>query len=87
MNKLITILYTIFVLSIGFVIGHELKDVIHSPKENNTINKKRTVNEQISDYDCIIRNSTNPDTIRWYQQKKELLIFEQNILLNNGRTN
>lgn len=77
MNKLITILYTIFVLSIGFVIGHELKDVIHCPKENNTINKKRTIDEQIADYDCIIRNSTNPDTVRLYQQKKELLIFEQ----------
>lgn len=45
-------------------------------KQQDTI-VVRSIEDQIADYDCIIRNSNNPDTIRWYQQKKMLLEFNR----------
>lgn len=81
--KALQIIATIIIFSIGFIIGYGVKMYNKVDNTINTINEtQRTIEDKISDYDCIIRNSNNSDTIRYYQQKKELLMYE---LYNKGK--
>lgn len=74
MKNIIT--YTLGIC-IGFILGY-----IFYPKqsvkndETQIVNKELTPEQILAGYDCVIRNSNNPDTILLYKQKKELLLFE-----------
>lgn len=81
--KSLQIVATIIIFSIGFIIGYGVNMYEKIDNTINTINEtQRSIEDKISDYDCIIRNSTNSDSIRYYQQKKELLMYE---LYNKGK--
>lgn len=73
--------YTILGFVIGLLADNLLKHIadnsVYSEKQeyrNTLVYVRKTPERLISEYDCIIRNSTDPDTIRWYQQKKLLLL-------------
>lgn len=77
MIKVMQILCAIMLFGIGFIIGHGMKlcecsgEIIDEVIETN-----KSVEDIIEDYNGIIRNSNNPDTVLLYKQKKELLLYE-----------
>lgn len=67
------------ILIVGITIGmigiHAYNYCIYC-EENTEVCKPLTIEQEISYCDSRMRSTSNYDTIRYYKQKKELLIFE-----------
>lgn len=48
-----------------------------SDNEQQVIEKELTFDEKLSDLNCKIRNTNDPDKRLYYIQQKELLLFEE----------
>lgn len=48
-----------------------------SDNEQQVIEKELTFDEKLSDLNCKIRNTNDPDERLYYIQQKELLLFEE----------
>lgn len=54
-----------------------VEDNKQSNNEEQVVEKELTFDEKLSDLDCKIRNTNDPDERLYYIQQKELLLFEE----------
>ena len=79
--KLIKVIIEIALIVIAIVAIVKLNDYTNSEKQSeNTeviVEKELTFDEKLSDLNCKIRNTNDPDERLYYIQQKELLLFEE----------
>lgn len=79
--KVIKTIIEIALIVVAIVAIVKVNDYVEDNKpsdnEQQVIEKELTFDEKLSDLNCKIRNTNDPDERLYYIQQKELLLFEE----------
>lgn len=76
-RAIIEVALVLFALFAIVKINSYVEDNKQSNNEQQVIEKELTFDEKLSDLNCKIRNTNDPDERLYYIQQKELLLFEE----------